>query len=77
MLHKVLPATMLATHEASNCLTLLLWFMKADIAISWFESLEYTTNAFQYRIVSFKGFFHSSLVIKAFVVITLCWPSTI
>ena len=44
--HKVLPATMLAAHEASNCLTLFPWFMKADIAMSWFKSLECTTNAF-------------------------------
>lgn len=39
-IHNVLPATMLAAHDASNCLTLFPWFMNADIAMSWLESFE-------------------------------------
>ena len=37
---KVLPATMLIAHEASKCLPLFPWFMKTNIAISWFQVLE-------------------------------------
>ena len=52
-----------------NCLTLFPWFMKADIAMSWFNSFECTINAFQYRIASFKGLFHSSSARRVFAAI--------